>query len=38
LNPGEAVRVEEDEKIPVAAADSGAVGRLPLVGGGGGSG
>jgi hypothetical protein len=38
LNPGEAVRVEEDEKVPVAAADSGAVGRLPLVGGGGGSG
>ena len=38
LNPGEAVRVEEDEKVPVAAADAGAVGRLPLVGGGGGSG
>jgi ABC-type multidrug transport system fused ATPase/permease subunit len=35
LNPGEAVRVEEDEKVPVAAADAGAVGRLPLVGGGG---
>jgi subfamily B ATP-binding cassette protein MsbA len=34
LNPGEAVRVEEEEKVPVAAADSGAVGRLPLVGGG----
>ncbi len=34
LNPGEAVKVEEDEKVPVAAADSGAVGRLPLVGGG----
>ncbi len=33
LNPGEAVRVEEDEKAPVAAAD-GAVGSLPLVGGG----
>ncbi|HWZ86933.1 MAG TPA: ABC transporter ATP-binding protein [Thermoanaerobaculia bacterium] len=32
LNPGEAVRVEEDEKVPVAAADAGAVGRLPLVG------
>jgi ABC-type multidrug transport system fused ATPase/permease subunit len=38
LNPGEAVRVEEDEKVPVAAADAGAVGRLPLVGGDGGSG
>ena len=35
LNPGEAARVEEDEKVPVAAADAGAVGRLPLVGGGG---
>jgi ABC-type multidrug transport system fused ATPase/permease subunit len=34
LNPGEAVRVEEEEKVPAAAADSGAVGRLPLVGGG----
>ncbi len=32
LNPGEGVRVEEDEKVPVAAADAGAVGRLPLVG------
>jgi len=32
LNPGEAVKVEEDEKVPVATADSGAVGRLPLVG------
>ncbi len=32
LNPGEAVKVEEDEKVPVAAADAGAVGRLPLVG------
>jgi len=32
LNPGEAVRVEEDEKVPAAAADAGAVGRLPLVG------
>jgi subfamily B ATP-binding cassette protein MsbA len=31
LNPGEAVRVEEDEKIPVAAADAG-IGRLPIVG------
>jgi ABC-type multidrug transport system fused ATPase/permease subunit len=38
LNPGEAVRAEEDEKVPVAAADAGAVGRLPLVGGDGGSG
>jgi ABC-type multidrug transport system fused ATPase/permease subunit len=37
LNPGEAVRAEEDEKVPVAAADAGAVGRLPLVGGGGSS-
>jgi ABC-type multidrug transport system fused ATPase/permease subunit len=38
LNPGEAVRAEEDvegEKSPVATADAGAVGRLPLVGGGG---
>jgi ABC-type multidrug transport system fused ATPase/permease subunit len=35
LNPGEAVRVEEEEeKVPAAAADAGAVGRLPLVGGG----
>ena len=32
LNPGEAVRVEDEEKVPVAAADAGAVGRLPLVG------
>ena len=32
LNPGEAVRVEEEEKVPAAAADAGAVGRLPLVG------
>jgi ABC-type multidrug transport system fused ATPase/permease subunit len=32
LNPGEAVRVEEDEKVPAAAADAGAVGRMPLVG------
>jgi ABC-type multidrug transport system fused ATPase/permease subunit len=35
LNPGEAVKVEEEEKVPVASADAGAVGRLPLVGGGG---
>jgi subfamily B ATP-binding cassette protein MsbA len=35
LNPGEGVKVEEDVKVPVAAADSGAVGRLPLVGGAG---
>jgi hypothetical protein len=34
LNPGESVRVDEDEKVPVAAADAGAVGRMPLVGGG----
>ena len=34
LNPGEAVKVDEDEKVPVTAADAGAVGRLPLVGGG----
>jgi ABC-type multidrug transport system fused ATPase/permease subunit len=34
LSPGEAVRVEDEEKVPVAAADAGAVGRLPLVGGG----
>jgi len=33
LNPGEAMRVEEDEKVEAAAADSGAVGTLPLVGG-----
>ncbi len=33
LNPGEAVRVEEEEKVPVAAADAGAVGNLPFVGG-----
>jgi len=32
LNPGEAVRVEDEEKVPVAPADAGAVGRLPLVG------
>jgi ABC-type multidrug transport system fused ATPase/permease subunit len=32
LNPGEGVRVEDDEKVPVAAVDAGAVGRLPLVG------
>jgi ABC-type multidrug transport system fused ATPase/permease subunit len=32
LNPGEAVRVEEDERVPAAAADASAVGRLPLVG------
>jgi len=32
LNPGEAVRVEDEEKVAVAAADAGAVGRLPLVG------
>ncbi len=32
LNPGEAVRVEEDAPAPVAAADAGAAGRLPLVG------
>jgi ABC-type multidrug transport system fused ATPase/permease subunit len=31
LNPGEAVRVEDEEKVPVAAAaDAGAVGRLPF--------
>ncbi len=29
LNPGDSVKVEEDEKEPVAAADAGAVGRLP---------
>ena len=34
LNPGEAMRVEEDEKVEAApVADSGAVGSLPLVGG-----
>ena len=32
LNPGEAVRVDDEEKVPVAPADAGAVGRLPLVG------
>jgi subfamily B ATP-binding cassette protein MsbA len=32
LNPGEAARADEDEKVPVAAADAGAVGRMPLVG------
>ncbi len=32
LNPGEAVRVEEDVPTPVAAADAGAAGRMPLVG------
>ena len=32
LNPGEAVRVDDEEKVPVSTADSGAVGRLPLVG------
>jgi ABC-type multidrug transport system fused ATPase/permease subunit len=32
LNPGDTVKVEEDEKVAVTAADSGAVGRLPLVG------
>ncbi|HEY3204328.1 MAG TPA: hypothetical protein VGL03_11775, partial [Thermoanaerobaculia bacterium] len=32
LNPGEAVKVEENSKIQVAAADAAAVGRLPLVG------
>ena len=32
INPGEAVRVDDEEKVPVAAADAGAVGRLPLVG------
>ncbi len=32
LNPGEAVRVEEEEKVPAAAADAGAVGNLPFVG------
>ena len=31
LNPGEGVRVEDDETAPVASADSG-IGRLPLVG------
>ena len=34
LNPGEAARVEEEARAAVAAADAGAVGRLPLVGGG----
>ena len=33
LNPGEAMRVEEDGKTPVAAADS-SIGNLPLVGSG----
>jgi ABC-type multidrug transport system fused ATPase/permease subunit len=33
LNPGEGLRVEDEEKIPAAAADASAVGRLPLVGG-----
>ncbi len=33
LNPGEAMRVEEDGKAPVAAADS-SIGTLPLVGSG----
>ena len=33
LSPGEAVKVEDDEKVPVTTADAGAVGRLPLVGG-----
>jgi len=32
LNPGEAVRVEEDAPAPVAAADAAAAGRMPLVG------
>ena len=32
LNPGDSVKVEEDEKEPVAAADAGAVGRLPGLG------
>jgi ABC-type multidrug transport system fused ATPase/permease subunit len=32
LNPGDAVRVEEEEKVEAAAADAGAVGRLPLIG------
>jgi subfamily B ATP-binding cassette protein MsbA len=32
LNPGETMRVEEEEKVPAAAADADAVGRLPLVG------
>jgi ABC-type multidrug transport system fused ATPase/permease subunit len=32
LNPGEGVRVEDEEKVPAAAADASAVGRLPLVG------
>jgi subfamily B ATP-binding cassette protein MsbA len=31
LNPGEAMRVEDDAKAPVASADS-SIGRLPLVG------
>jgi ABC-type multidrug transport system fused ATPase/permease subunit len=34
LNPGEAMRVEDDAKAPVASADS-SIGRLPLVGTGG---
>jgi ABC-type multidrug transport system fused ATPase/permease subunit len=34
LNPGENLRVEEDSKVALSA-DSGAVGNLPLVGGGG---
>jgi len=32
LNPGEAVRVDEEEKVPAAAADAAAVGTLPFVG------
>ncbi len=35
LNPGENVRVEDDSKVALSSADSGAVGNLPLVGGGG---
>jgi ABC-type multidrug transport system fused ATPase/permease subunit len=34
LNPGENLRVEEESKVALSA-DSGAVGNLPLVGGGG---
>ena len=33
LNPGEAMRVEDDARAPVASADS-SIGRLPLVGSG----
>ena len=34
LNPGEAARVDEDEKVPVAAADAGAVDAGAAVGSG----